>query len=246
MASNQNAKYILIKNDIKKAIYDHQLEVEARILSEAKLCEKYQVSRITVTKAINELVAEGYLYRIQGKGTFVKGKQISERVQHLSGFAKRMKEQNRTLENKVIAKSSCVIPSRMAEFFHLPADQNVILLKRLRIVDKEPLCLSIAYLLPEVFYWVLLEDMEKESMYELLESKYHFSLGKAIQEFQVGYLNQADAKYLNITSKDPCLKLSLFGYVNMDQPAQYEETYYLGNKYTYQITLDSPKAQEEF
>ena len=128
MAGNQNAKYIQIKNDIKTAIHQNKLGVDARILSEAKLCEKYQVSRITVTKAINELVVEGYLYRIQGKGTFVKGKQISERVQHLSGFAKRMKELNLTVENKVIEKSSCMIPKQMAEFFQLPADQNFILL----------------------------------------------------------------------------------------------------------------------
>lgn len=245
MNEHQNVKYLSIKNDIKTAIQRNELCADEQILSETKLCTKYQVSRITVTRALNDLVNEGYLYRIQGKGTFVKNKQFAERVSHLTGFAKRMKQQQRSLKSQVIEKSSVPIPPRMADYFHLASDQQVILLKRLRIVDQAPLCLSIAYLMPEVFYWVLLEDMEQQSLYDLLENKYHRHLGKALQEFQVGYLNEPDAKLLDITNQDPCLKLTLFAHVDENQPAQYEETYYLGNQYTYQITLNASSEQED-
>ena len=76
------------------------------------------------------------------------------------------------------------MPVKMANFFNLPSDKNVILLKRLRIVDGKLLCLSIAYLMPEIFYWTTLEDMEHESLYDLLENKYDFKLGNATQEFE--------------------------------------------------------------
>ena len=239
MEKTQPFKYALIKNDIVQAIKTKQLN---KILSEAKLCKKYNVSRITVTRAINELVAEDYLYRIQGKGTFVKGKQLSEGVSQLSSFTKRMKEKKLKLETRVLETTSVTMPVKMANFFNLPSDKNVILLKRLRIVDGKLLCLSIAYLMPEIFYWTTLEDMEHESLYDLLENKYDFKLGNATQEFEVGYLNEKNAKFLEISSQDPCLKLSLYSTLSDGRPAQFEETYYIGSKYAYQLLLPAPHS----
>jgi DNA-binding GntR family transcriptional regulator len=242
MEKTQPFKYALIKNDIVQAIKTKQLNTDDKILSEAKLCKKYNVSRITVTRAINELVAEDYLYRIQGKGTFVKGKQLSEGVSQLSSFTKRMKEKKHKLENRVLETTSVTMPVKMANFFNLPSDKNVILLKRLRIVDGKLLCLSIAYLMPEIFYWTTLEDMEHESLYDLLENKYDFKLGNATQEFEVGYLNEKNAKFLEISSQDPCLKLSLYSTLSDGRPAQFEETYYIGSKYAYQLLLPAPHS----
>ncbi|MEQ7193783.1 GntR family transcriptional regulator [Enterococcus avium] len=242
MEKTQPFKYALIKNDIVQAIKKKQLNADDKILSEAKLCKKYNVSRITVIRAINELVAEDYLYRIQGKGTFVKGKQLSEGVSQLSSFTKRMKEKKLKLETRVLETASVTMPVKMANFFNLPSDKNVILLKRLRIVDGELLCLSIAYLMPEIFYWTTLEDMEHESLYDLLENKYDFKLGNATQEFEVGYLNEKDAKFLEISSQDPCLKLSLYSTLSDGRPAQFEETYYVGRKYAYQLLLPAPHS----
>lgn len=242
MEKTQPFKYALIKNDIVQAIKTKQLNTDDKILSEAKLCKKYNVSRITVTRAINELVAEDYLYRIQGKGTFVKGKQLSEGVSQLSSFTKRMKEKKLKLETRVLETTSVTMPVKMANFFNLPSDKNVILLKRLRIVDGKFLCLSIAYLMPEIFYWTTLEDMEHESLYDLLENKYDFKLGNATQEFEVGYLNEKNAKFLEISSQDPCLKLSLYSTLSDGRPAQFEETYYIGSKYAYQLLLPAPHS----
>lgn len=242
MEKTQPFKYALIKNDIVQAIKTKQLNTDDKILSEDKLCKKYNVSRITVTRAINELVAEDYLYRIQGKGTFVKGKQLSEGVSQLSSFTKRMKEKKLKLETRVLETTSVTMPVKMANFFNLPSDKNVILLKRLRIVDGKLLCLSIAYLMPEIFYWTTLEDMEHESLYDLLENKYDFKLGNATQEFEVGYLNEKNAKFLEISSQDPCLKLSLYSTLSDGRPAQFEETYYIGSKYAYQLLLPAPHS----
>ena len=242
MEKTQPFKYALIKNDIVQAIKTKQLNTDDKILSEAKLCKKYNVSRITVTRAINELVAEDYLYRIQGKGTFVKGKQLSEGVSQLSSFTKRMKEKKLKLETRVLETTSVTMPVKMANFFNLPSDKNVILLKRLRIVDGKLLCLSIAYLMPEIFYWTTLEDMEHESLYDLLENKYDFKLGNATQEFEVGYLNEKNAKFLEISSQDPCLKLSLYSTLSDGRPAPFEETYYIGSKYAYQLLLPAPHS----
>lgn len=244
--NDKTNKYVIIKNDIKNDIENGLLKPDQKISSEKEICEHYNVSRITATRALSDLVSEGYLYRIQGKGTFVKGSEILGNGLNLLGFTKRMKDQNLELKTKLIETSSVLIPKKMAKFFNLDPTMQVILLKRVRIVDGQPLCISMSYLIPEIFYWTTLENMEEESLYDLLEHKYKFKLGKAIQRLKISYLTKENAKYLKITEKDPCLKLSLFSYLEDGRPAQFEETYYLGNKYSYELTLSSPKTEDSF
>lgn len=56
--------------------------------SENELCEAYNVSRVTVRKAIDLLVQEGYVYTIKGKGTYVKGKYIEQPLTHFTAFGR--------------------------------------------------------------------------------------------------------------------------------------------------------------
>ena len=65
-------KYEVIKKEIKEQIEDNILKPNQVIASENEMCRHYDVSRVTVRKAIDELCAEGILYRIKGKGCFVR------------------------------------------------------------------------------------------------------------------------------------------------------------------------------
>lgn len=67
----KSPKYLLIKNYIIDKIQSGQLEPHQQIPTELKLCEMFDVSRITASRAINELEMEGCIYRVQGKGSYV-------------------------------------------------------------------------------------------------------------------------------------------------------------------------------
>ena len=72
MIDDRLPKYYLVKKSIVEKIENEEFQPGEPIPSERELMEDYQVSRITIRKAIEELVAEGYLYKVQGKGTYVK------------------------------------------------------------------------------------------------------------------------------------------------------------------------------
>lgn len=61
----------MVKQDIQRKIEQSELKPNQILPSESELCELYQVSRITVRKAVDDLVHEGRLYRMKGKGCFV-------------------------------------------------------------------------------------------------------------------------------------------------------------------------------
>jgi len=71
-------KYGQVKKLLKKRL--KHLSPHQSLSSEPRLAEECNVSRFTVSKAISELSAEGLLYRIQGKGTFVSPKKPSQRT----------------------------------------------------------------------------------------------------------------------------------------------------------------------
>ena len=86
---NQNALtplYEQLKNAIKEDIQAQIYRPGDRMPSEAELEEKYQVSRITVRRAVKELCEEEILVRKQGKGTFVLSCGVQSRFDQLAGF----------------------------------------------------------------------------------------------------------------------------------------------------------------
>lgn len=71
-ATSPVTKYYQLKDILVKNIQDGKWPPQSRMSSENELCEAYNVSRVTVRKAIDLLVQEGYVYTIKGKGTYVK------------------------------------------------------------------------------------------------------------------------------------------------------------------------------
>ncbi|MCJ7840036.1 GntR family transcriptional regulator [Lederbergia sp. NSJ-179] len=64
--------YLQIKEHFKQLITSKQLNAHDQIPPEREIMEDFNVSRITVTNALTELVQEGWIYRIPGKGSYVK------------------------------------------------------------------------------------------------------------------------------------------------------------------------------
>lgn len=64
-------KYQLVQNELKQQIISGKFKNGDKFYTEAELTKLYNVSSITVIRAMNELVTDGYLVRQQGKGTFV-------------------------------------------------------------------------------------------------------------------------------------------------------------------------------
>lgn len=86
-ANAQLPLYKQLKEVIKTKINTGEYTENKRIPTEPEFIKNYGVSRITVRKAIEELVAEGYLIKKQGKGTFISGHKVLRKIEYVSGFS---------------------------------------------------------------------------------------------------------------------------------------------------------------
>lgn len=97
-------KYYIIKNNLVQQIEHGEFGKEGRLPTESELCALYNVSRITIRKALDVLQEEKYIYRIQGKGTYVNAyrEQAEDSKQKLRGCTNQILIQGKQARHEVL------------------------------------------------------------------------------------------------------------------------------------------------
>ena len=144
MATSKSAAlYQQIYDDIKGAIKDGTYKVDEKIPSEAELSEEYGVSRITVRRAIEDLCADGYLIKMQGRGTFVGRPHIMRRLSQSKAtrsFSEICREAGVTPGAHLIERQIVPVRPDEQEFFGLGPDALLIYVHRVRTADGLGVC----------------------------------------------------------------------------------------------------------
>lgn len=178
---NQNALtplYEQLKNAIKEDIQAQIYRPGDRMPSEAELEEKYQVSRITVRRAVKELCEEEILVRKQGKGTFVLSCGVQSRFDQLAGFHDSMESQGRAVRTEILEKSIILVKPSYANDLQIAVDDKVVYLKRIMYADEIPMMIDMSYI-PLKRFPGIFEKMEGDvSVFQLLRQEYHAKLDR--------------------------------------------------------------------
>lgn len=205
--------------------------------TEEAIGELFGVSRITVRQALDGLSQGGYIYKVQGKGSFVTSRKANMRLDHLIGFSEEMlelgMEPSSVLIDHIIAKPSEIT----AKALNLDQSQKVYAISRVRCADGVPMAVERVFLPFTRFAGIESHDL-KNSLYALLKDYYGCESNKAAQSIQAGLANSADAKLLQIKSGAPILRISRTTYDANDIPFEYTESVYRGDKYIFRVTLN--------
>lgn len=146
------------------------LAPDAPIPSERELVEAYRVSRMTVREAIGQLVNEGLLYRVHGKGTFVAPAAVQSQL-HLASFSDDMRRRGHEPSSRVLAADLRTPPPAVARALELPAGVRAVHVERLRLADGVPMAHEVTHY-PEHLVPGLLEHDLSGSTYDLLAAEY--------------------------------------------------------------------------
>ena len=120
----QTPKYALIEQDFIKKIQSGELEAGAELPSESDLIQLYQVSRVTVRRAIDELYHQGYIEKMQGKRTCVKGKVKLQELTSISSYTEEIIRQGMTPSRKLLTDNP-------VSYTHLVLLHNLLIVPRL-------------------------------------------------------------------------------------------------------------------
>ncbi len=193
---------------IRKKIEDKEWSVGFQIPTEQELCEDFKVSRATVRSAILELVGQGYLTRQQGKGTFVSKKVIANKLTMFTTFGELFIEAEIDVATDVLAQTIMMPVDDLADKLNISGDKHIIYIKRLRKVDNKPILIQETYIPFHICPPLLEENVQKNSLFELLEKRYGIQITGVRNYFDVTYLDADEGRLLDLSESSPALVLT--------------------------------------
>lgn len=229
---SQNPLYqqlmLRLKNDISAGVYP----AGARIPSEQMLCETYGVSRVTVRKAILDLVQEGLLVRKQGKGTFVAGQRLQRDLRHITSFTDACAQRGQQPENRLVSAQQVPAATEDAHLLGLHEDATLFEIIRVRLIGGEPVMLEINRF-PESFSY-LKEEAAEGSLYACLQ-RHGVIPTTAVHDISLGHATPLVSKYLNTEVGDALLLLDEVIHDQHGQPLHLSRQWIRGDKFTFRI-----------
>lgn len=235
---DKSPKYFIVKKAIVENIDNDLYHSNEAIPSEKKLMELYNVSRITIRKAIDELVTEGYLYKIQGKGTYVKADEGSNNLFSITSSTEDVQKMGMIPSKKTkISRIEFASPKR-AKALEISTNDQVEVIGRISYADLEPLNYTIAFLPEKIFPGLTEYDLEHESLYKLINDQYGVRITKARRTIEAVLAKDEIAKYLELEEGMPVIlfRCVTYGIVNgKETPIEYFKCYYRTDKYKFYI-----------
>lgn len=200
--------YEQLKNVIKKEIESKKYSYRDRMPSEAELEKQYNVSRITVRRAIKELCDEEVLVKKQGKGTFVIGPETKARLdQGVSGFHEAIAQNGKKVNSEIIEKQIIKVTESYAKDLEINPDDEVIYLKRVMYADERPIMIDNNYIPLKRFPGIYEKLTGDFSLYKLLELEYGVVLEKYYKVLKVQKANKEISRILLCKTSDPIFDL---------------------------------------
>jgi len=214
---NYRKLYVQLYDIMKKKIEDKEWSYGLQIPNEQELCEVFNVSRTTVRSAILELVRQGYLKRQQGRGTFVSRKVESDKLTMRTTFGELMFEEGIDFSTDVLAQTIMMPVDDLSEKLNISADKHILFIKRLRKVDQKPVLIQETYIPFQICPPLLEEDVQKNSLFELLEKKHDIHITGVRNYFTMAHLNAGDGMLLDLPESSPALFLTQHFFSGEDQ-----------------------------
>lgn len=232
-------KHYQISQILRQRILRGDFSPGEKIPGEWQLSQEFNVSRGTVRKAIDTLLHEGLLRTEQGQGTYVvEDPWRSRPFLFLSNFNDDITRQNQTPHTTLIEKRILPAPANVAHRLSLSKGEEILYISRLRWADDRPIVYEQRYLARKLCPTLLDEDLENQSIHELLVKKYRLPLVRAILSIEAHVLNEEEAALLQTHAGGAAFYLERLTYTLVDgkeTPAVWYLAIRLGNEYAFRI-----------
>lgn len=237
--NSQKPLYLQLEADLKQAIKSKKYLPGDRLPSEDELCRQYDVSRITVRRAIQELTNQNLLEKHRGKGTFVTQPVRSVPIGCQNGFTSYITNSGHTSRHLILIKKLRPVDDMLRQKFHTEKEEPFYYVKRIIFEDDTPLALDEIYL-PTASYPGFLDYMTNEtSFYQILDQIYHVSRGESSCKLSVTIADTAYASVLQCQTGDPLFILNKMCYDIAGLPVHYSRSVVRGDRTTYTIHTTS-------
>lgn len=214
------------------------------IASERLLSERYGVSRATVRQALQDLMFEGRLYRLQGRGTFVARPKLTQTLR-LTSHTREMESSGLVPGSVVLGTEEVQAAGELAAMLELDAGAPVLKIERLRLANDEPMALESLYVDARRFPGLDSKIAAGASFYGTLRDDHAVRLDRGEETIECILASPWAAALLAIEPRTPMLKLTRRSWTRDGTVVEYVESLYRGDRYRFSAPLALPAEPEQ-
>lgn len=221
-----------IRDWMKEQIASGQWPEHFKLPSETDLAAELVVNRGTVRKAIAQLISEGALTAIHGRGTFVSSREIEQPLaERLVTFSEELLGKGIAFETRVLDSAVTHPDGRVSSFLSIPREALEFSLTRVRLVEGEPLALLKNHVRYDRCPGIEDVDFTTQRLFETMESGYKLRLGWGQRSFEARLADEQVAAMLHISLNDPVMYLEQVVYLQDDTPVEFSEVWFRGDRF---------------
>jgi DNA-binding GntR family transcriptional regulator len=228
--------YYQVAQTLQKMIESGALSVGTRLGNEADLASELGISRPTVRRALGYLADGGLVLRLRGMGTVVMPTTIRRSVA-LTSVYDDLLDSGHLPTTRVLSLDTVNPPAAVMAGLNLPEDADALFLRRLRLVDNEPLAVMENYL-PEGLLRLNRPDLEQTGLYRLMRAA-GIVPRVASQTIGARLATPDEAKLLGIDAGAPILQLQRVSYDETGRAIEYACHAYIAARHSFQMNLIS-------
>lgn len=206
-AASSTPLYQQLRETLLAQIEQGSIPAGSRLPTETELSQQYQISRITVRKALKSLEQDGYLIRKVGKGTFLREDKMIRKLSTVLSFTDMCQRLGYKPGAKTIRVTLDDPTPSDAENLGIRETDKVLVIERIRYANDQPIMLETAKF-TEDFFFLFDEELSNASLYEVIRERRGIQFTNSVKRLEIVFANYQESKYLGISLGYPLLKIS--------------------------------------
>ncbi|MQY42860.1 UTRA domain-containing protein [Epibacterium sp. SM1969] len=235
LGQRSGPRYVQLRRRLEEAIECGILPPDSSLPPEREIAELTDLSRVTVRKAIQELVKSGIVEQRQGSGSFVRAPvaRVEQSLSHLTSFTEDMQRRGLETTSKWLERGVFMPAPEEVEVLGLGADDSVARIYRLREAGGQPMALECAALPMDLLPNPI---QVTTSLYKVLAESGHRPV-RALQKISAINLEPKDAALLGVAEGTAGLRIQRISYLDSGRVAELTRSIYRGDAYDFVAEL---------
>jgi GntR family transcriptional regulator len=229
--------YTQVRERLREMIMDGAYPPQAQLPSESEIGAMFGVSRITVRQALADLQRENLIFKIPGKGAFVAKPKAFQQLSQLEGFAEALGRMGYEVRNRVLSHRTLPAPPQVRDRLQLAPDALVSEIRRVRLVNREPISYEVTYLPAHIGERLREKDLPGRDIFLILENDFGLPLGHADLQIDAMLADERLGEALSVAEGAAVLRIERLTHTAAGAPLDYEHLYFRGDAFQYRLRL---------
>ena len=240
--TNSIPYYLQLAEILKEEISERQSPGEVyQLPSENELATLQGITRATVRRALDVLGRDGWIYREKGKGSFAAVRRVEHQLTQLVSTTEDMHKRGWSLTTRLISLERIAATAKISRTLELPEGAPCYKLRRLRMVDGEPISLQTPYLPTELCPNLEAHDLTR-SLYRLLETSYGLRLWTGQETLRARCVLPHEQELLQVSKGSPVMDMERVTYAVSGEAVEYLEAVWRGDRYDFKVSLSRART----